>query len=540
MMKNTLHRIFATVLALAMVFSLAACGSTGGNQSGASNSGDGVVNIGCTSSIGSLNPVLVDATWSSMYAISMSFLPLVALNENAEFENILADSITTEDNIHYTIHINEDATWSDGEPVTSSDLAFTMARLASPVIANPAMMLYALVGTNDETGYLDEGVDSIEGVRIVDEKTAEFTFKYEMNMTSFLNGYAQYIFVLPEHVLSEVPEEEFAAYDWFTHPDVVDGPYMATSFDSEHYVTYQANPNFWRGEVNIPYANIKVVDGAGLYAGLQSGEIDIVPPLLGTIDQEDYENVKALENVTSSYGDAYSVENVFINTQIVDNANIRQAMLYALDRTQFIDGLLGGEGDLADGFAVPDGPYWKDLTPTAADTDKAAELVAAAQAEGWDPNTTYTLYANSGETQLSYAIQLAAQAWEAVGIHVDIRTVDLDTLMTLAGTEDAAMIAVQYTYPPVDPSWDIQYVLDSWCHALSDEVNTNLNTMWSTNDSDEYANALYAIDSYVQQNVPMIDLYVNGPLGAVSNRLQGATPSMYGCLNHIETWTLAE
>lgn len=539
-MKNTLHRIFATVLALAMVFSLAACGSTGGNQSGASNSGDGVVNIGCTSSIGSLNPVLVDATWSSMYAISMSFLPLVALNENAEFENILADSITTEDNIHYTIHINEDATWSDGEPVTSSDLAFTMARLASPVIANPAMMLYALVGTNDETGYLDEGVDSIEGVQIVDEKTAEFTFKYEMNMTSFLNGYAQYIFVLPEHVLSEVPEEEFAAYDWFTHPDVVDGPYMATSFDSEHYVTYQANPNFWRGEVNIPYANIKVVDGAGLYAGLQSGEIDIVPPLLGTIDQEDYENVKALENVTSSYGDAYSVENVFINTQIVDNANIRQAMLYALDRTQFIDGLLGGEGDLADGFAVPDGPYWKDLTPTTADTAKAEELVAAAQAEGWDPNTTYTLYANSGETQLSYAIQLAAQAWEAVGIHVDIRTVDLDTLMTLAGTEDAAMIAVQYTYPPVDPSWDIQYVLDSWCHALSDEVNTNLNTMWSTNDSDEYANALYAIDSYVQQNVPMIDLYVNGPLGAVSNRLQGATPSMYGCLNHIETWTLAE
>ena len=539
-MKNTLHRIFATVLALAMVFSLAACGSTGGNQSGASNSGDGVVNIGCTSSIGSLNPVLVDATWSSMYAISMSFLPLVALNENAEFENILADSITTEDNIHYTIHINEDAAWSDGEPVTSSDLAFTMARLASPVIANPAMMLYALVGTNDETGYLDEGVDSIEGVRIVDEKTAEFTFKYEMNMTSFLNGYAQYIFVLPKHVLSEVPEEEFAAYDWFTHPDVVDGPYMATSFDSEHYVTYQANPNFWRGEVNIPYANIKVVDGAGLYAGLQSGEIDIVPPLLGTIDQEDYENVKALENVTSSYGDAYSVENVFINTQIVDNANIRQAMLYALDRTQFIDGLLGGEGDLADGFAVPDGPYWKDLTPTTADTAKAEELVAAAQAEGWDPNTTYTLYANSGETQLSYAIQLAAQAWEAVGIHVDIRTVDLDTLMTLAGTEDAAMIAVQYTYPPVDPSWDIQYVLDSWCHALSDEVNTNLNTMWSTNDSDEYANALYAIDSYVQQNVPMIDLYVNGPLGAVSNRLQGATPSMYGCLNHIETWTLAE
>lgn len=92
------------------------------------------------------------------------------------------------------------------------------------------------------------------------------------------------------------------------------------------------------------------------------GRLTSCPPA-GHIDQEDYESVQALENVTSSYGDAYSVENVFINTQIVDNVNIRQAMLYALDRTQLIDGLLGGEGDLADGFAVPDGPYWKDLTP---------------------------------------------------------------------------------------------------------------------------------------------------------------------------------
>lgn len=560
-MKASLRRAFALILALALALSLAACGSAGGtqatsgNSSGESSAGvsaddstgspdaaasNSVVNIGCTSSVGSLNPVLIDATWSSMYAVSMSFLPLVALDENAEFEYMLADEISTEDNIHYTIHINEDAAWSDGEPVTSSDLAFTMTRLASPVIANPAMMLFALVGTDDDTGYIEAGADGIEGVQIVDEKTVEFTFKYEMNMISFLNGYAQYIFVIPEHVLADVAEEDFAAYDWFTHPDVVDGAYMATSFDSDHYVTYEANPNYWRGEVNIPYANIKIVDGSGLYAGLQSGEIDIVPPLLGTIDQEDYESVQALENVTSSYGDAYSVENVFINCEVIDNLNIRQALLYALDRAQLIDGLLGGNGDLADGFAVPDGPYWKDLTAVSTDVDHAKELVEAAIAEGWDSSVKYTLYANSGETQLGYAIQLAEQAWSAVGINVEIQTVDLDTLMTLAGTEDAAMIAVQYTYPPVDPSWDIQYVIDSWCHAYTDLVNENLGILWSTNDNAEYADALYAIDSYVQENVPMIDLYINGPLGAVSNRLQGASASMYGCLNHIETWTVAE
>lgn len=537
-MKKFLCRLLALTLTLVLTLALAACG--GSQSGGASASSSDVVNIGCTSSVGSLNPVLIGSAWSDYYAISMQYLPLVALDENAEFEYMLADSITTEDNIHYTIHLHEDAAWSDGESITADDVVFTMSRLASPVIANPAMMLFALVGTDDNTGYLPEGVDSIEGVKAVDEKTVEFTFKYEMNMVSFLNGYAQYIFTMPEHVLADVPLEEFAAYDWFNHPDVVSGPYMATGYDSDHYVTYQANENYWRGSVGIPYANLKIVDGSGLYAGLQSGEIDIVPPLLGTIDQEDYAGVLALENVTAEYGAAYAVENVFINTQIVDNANIRKALLLALDRQQIIDGLLGGEGDLADGFAVPDGPYWQGLTATETNAEEAKALVAAATAEGWDPNTTYTLYANSGETQLALAIQLAQQAWSDAGIQVEIQSVDLDTLMGLAGSEDAAMIAVQYTYPPVDPSWDIQYVLGSWCYALTPEVEENLNVLWSTNDDAAYANALLAIDSYVQESVPMIDLYINGPLGAVSNRLQGAAASMYGCLNDIHTWTIAE
>lgn len=549
-MKKTsiLRRALALVLALAMAFALASCGSSGtsgasGSASApaAADSNDGqVVNIGCTSSVGSLNPALMDSTWAMMYAVSMEFMPLVALNQDAEFEYMLADEITTEDNLHYTVHINEDATWSDGEPVTAQDLLFTMTKLASPVIANPNMMLSALVGTDDETGYLPESSDTIEGVQVVDEKTVEFTFKYELNMISFMNGYAQYIFVMPQHVLGEVADEEFSSYDWFNAPTVVDGPYMATGYDANHYVTYTANTSYWKGAPSIPNANIRIVDGANLYAGLQSGEIDIVPPLLGTIDLEDYEGVQALENVTATYGDAYSVENVFINTEVVDNQNIRQALLMALDRQTIVDNLFAGEADIADGFAVPAGPYWSDLTPTAYDVEGAKALVDAATAEGWDPSTEYTIFINGGETVLANVIALAQQNWAAVGINVEIQTVDLDTLMTKAGTEEAAMIAVQYTYPPVDPSWDIQWVLGDWCHALSDEVNDSLSVLWSTNDSAEYAAALLAIDTYVQENVPMIDLYVSGSLGAVSNRLQNANASMYGALMNVHEWTIAE
>lgn len=532
-MKKFFSRLSAFLLAAVMTCSLVSCGS---NQSTVSSE---AVNIGCTSSIGSLNPVLISGVLSDYYAISLQFLPLVALDANAEFEYMLADSITSEDNLTYTIHINENAAWSDGTPVTSDDLVFTMNRLASSEIANPAMMLHALVGTDDESGFLPEGVTSLEGVKAVDEKTVTFTFKNEINLVSFLNGYAQFIAPMPAHVLADVPAKELAAYDWFTHPDVVSGPYKATSFNSNHYVTYTANDAYWRGPVSIPNVNIKIVDGAGLYAGLQSGEIDIVPPLLGTIETEDYDNIQSLSSVTSEFGDAYSVENIFFNTNIVDNENIRRAMLLALDRDQIVTGLLGGNGTYTDGFAVPDGPYWKDLTPTANDVEGAKALVAKATEEGWNPATSYTLYANSGDAQLALALQLAQQAWSAVGIKVDIKTVDLDTLMGLAGKDDAAMVALQYTYPPVDPSWDVKFVLDSWCHSLSDTVAEQLDILWSTNDSDVYAEALLKVDTEVQQTVPMIDLYINGPLGAVNNRLQRATPSMYGSINNIHEWTIA-
>ena len=231
-----MKKILTILIAFVMSLSLVSCG---GNTPD-SSSDSAVVNIGCTSSVGTLNPILVGSAWSDYYAMSMQYLPLVALDENAEFEYMLADSITTEDNLRYTIHINEDAVWSDGTPITAEDVVFTINRLASPVIANPAMMLHALVGTDDATGYLPQGVDSVAGVQAVDEKTVEITFKYELNMISFLNGYAQYILTLPKHVLENVPVAEFASYEWFAHPDVVSGPYMATSFNSDHYVTYTA------------------------------------------------------------------------------------------------------------------------------------------------------------------------------------------------------------------------------------------------------------------------------------------------------------
>ena len=545
-----MKRFFALLLTLALLAGLAACGGQTDTQDGADQESAGesaaetqdqaqetsVVNIGCTSRLGTLNPLLMDGTWVNVYAMSLEFLPLVSLNDEMEFEFMLADSITTEDNLTYTVHIDEAAAWSDGEPVTAEDLAYTMTRIASPLVMNYSMQFSAIVGTDDETGWVEEGAENIEGLTVVDEKTLEITFKYEMNMVSFLNGYAQYILTLPKHVLETIPEAELATSDWFDAPTVVSGPYVVTDYDADHYISYTANENYWRGAPQIPYCNIRIVEGSGLLAALQSGEIDIVPPLLGSIPEEDQAAVQALEGVRSAYGSAIATESIFLNAESVPDERVRQAMLYAIDRETIVEGLLSGGAEIMDGFCVPDGPYASGLEPVSYDPERARELLDEA---GWDGSETYTLYINSGDQTLVNACTLCQSYWAAVGIDVELRTVDLDTLMAQAGAEETDLLAVQYTYPVVDPSWDIDYLLSSWCHLYPDEAQQALATIWTSNDEAVLRENYAAIDALAQEQVPVICLYAYGPLGAVRESLQNAEATMYGSINNIQEWSFA-
>ena len=117
-MKKTLKRIAANLLALVLALTLIPAAAT-------AEEADKSATIAVTSTITTLNPLLMDNTEIVKYATSLTFLPLVELNQDLEFVGQLAEEITTEDNRSFTIHLNPDATWSDGVPVTSADVLFT-------------------------------------------------------------------------------------------------------------------------------------------------------------------------------------------------------------------------------------------------------------------------------------------------------------------------------------------------------------------------------------------------------------------------------
>ena len=505
------------------------------------NNTQDIVNIGVTDTLSSVNPLLQDGTEVVKYTTSLAFLPLVELNKNLEFVNQLAKDIVTEDNKTFTIHLDENAVWSDGEPVTAEDVLFTYLLWTSPEIGSVGMSMEKIEGTGDD-GYAEQGATSISGVVAINEHTVQITTKSEMALHSFKNIFGRSILILPQHILGDVPRGDLLSYDWFNAPTVVSGPYFIKDVDLNHYVSLEANDKFFLGAPKIKNLNIKVVTASQLLAGLRSGEIDLVQQTTGAILQEDYDSVRDLDNITVYNGTPVTNQSLFFNTERVTDVRIRQAFLYGIDRQTILKDLMKGQGEVVEGFLASAGPFYDDVTPVAYDPNKVKELLSEAEADGWDKSTQYTFYVNSGDTTfVQIASFIAAQLGE-LGLNIQINTVDISSLLSVAGTGEFDLLAVQYTYTPVDPYTDISWLLSEggWTRYYKEEVANALDMTQKITDMDEIIKQYRIVTDYTQQEVPMISAYIISAIGAVSDRLQNAVPDVYGTFINVNEWEVAK
>lgn len=544
--RGIVKKCLTLAVAAAMAVSVTACGgssteNTQQSTAGSPDAGTGkIINIGVTSSLNTLNPLLMDGVEMNKYATGLMFLPLVELDADMNFEGMLADSITAEDENNFLVHIDENAVWSDGQPVTADDVTYTALRICSPIIANAAMMYDVFVGVGDD-GFVEEGADHIEGITKVDDKTVRFTTKEPMSLISFENSYARYLMPLPKHKIESIPESELASNEWFRNPDVVSGPFRVTEFDKDHYVSYAANKNYWKGAPAIDTLNIRIVDGSQLYAGLKSGEIDVTQNTMSAIPFADYENIQALEQVDTFFGDPITNQSVYFQTQKLPDPKVRQALLYAIDRNQLVEQLLKGNGEVVDGFLSSASPYFDDsIKPVPYDPEKAEELLAES---GWDSSQTLRFCVDSGDSTFVNAATVIAAQWAAVGVKAQIQTMDINSLMSNAAAGDFDVMAVQYTYPPVDPRVDIAWLLDgegSWTGYEDPEVEEALNIATTSSDVSELKEQYGVVDRKMQEDVPMFSAYVLRTMAAANKRLVNVKPSVYGFFNHVEKWDIAE
>ncbi len=550
------EKILAAGLALVMAAGLGACGSasagssvtgtsgaavSGSTGAAAVQTGDDIVNIAFTDSVGTVNPLNMDVTFINYYATSMMFLPLASFNDKYEPDYLLAESITTDDNQTFKVKLKDNAAWSDGEPVTSDDVIYTILKFTCPAVANPNFDFTPFKGFNDD-GTSPEGATEIEGIHKTDDKNLEFICKDHMSLNTFLNNVATWVCILPKHAIENIPDDQLLTDSWFGHPDVVDGPYFLDDYDPAHYVSYHANENYFEGAPKIPKINFRIMQGSEILAGLKSGEIDMVHPSC-SIPVEDRDAVEKLEGFTTKYTDNIINEMTLFNTskEYLSDPRVRQAIIYAIDRDTIVKQLLNGKGEVTDGFICSGSPFYNEgKTKLSYDPDKAKQLLEEA---GWDGSQTLQYYVSSSDSIAVKAAQLIQQYLQNVGVKIEINTVDFATLMTIGGTDEEDFFSVQYTITPNDYWADIKNLIDvqdfSWSGGYYNEkVDEDLAKTQETTDETELKSLYNEIEEQVIEDAPMFPMYFQSNLGVVSDRLKNATPSFYGAFDNIQEWSV--
>lgn len=540
--KQAGKQMLALVLALLVIFMAS---PWPGQQVEAA---EGIVNVGVTYTFNTLNPLLYDATLVNHAAISLQFQPLVELNSQMEFDYLIAEEVTTEDNLTFTIRLREEAVWSDGEPIKADDVIFTILKTTSQGVGNLNVYNYSKFEGFDEGGQLpdDAKLEDVPALKKLDDKTLTLTAKQAIPLNSFLASYLRYLYPLPSHILEGQSAEELRTSTWFNAPEVVSGPYRLVDLNLDHYAAYTANENYWQGAPQISNLNLRVVQGSGILAGLQSGELDVIPATMAAIPVEDQAVITNMEGLTTSYDKPLTNNFLFINLESIPNEQVRRAILQGINRELLLQGFLQGQGEITDGFLNSYSPFFDDqLEVVAFDPEAAKAEMAAAD---WTQEEPLRFLINSGDPVMANASNVIVQQLKELGLEVKVQAMDLGSLLGEVNQHEYDLMTVQYTMVPIDPLADIIWLAFSaedssnWSNYKSEAMNELLDKAGQVKDGDQEAmqEVMGEIDRLIQADVPLINLYVESPLSVVSYRVENVNLGSYGIFNKVHEWTLID
>jgi peptide/nickel transport system substrate-binding protein len=323
-----------------------------------------VIRVGATQSMDSMNPFLAVRLISTSIHRWMYGYLTVPDSKTLKPSPDLAESWTTSpDGLTWTFKIRT-ASWSDGQPITADDAAWTFNKImtddAAKTANGPAVENFASVTANGQ----------------------DLVIKLKSPQASMLDNP---IPIMPKHVWSNITD--LAKYDAEAYPSVTSGPYIAVEHKKDQYVKLKANPNYWRGKAKIDELQVVFYDNpAAAIVGLKKGDID----LIGRLAPPDFQALKGDDNIVQWNTEGRRASYLQINHGATTSDNkpigdghpalkdqrVREALHYAIDKQKLVDEVQNGLAKPADGSIVP--PMYKDFFWEASGAEKVTFDVAKA------------------------------------------------------------------------------------------------------------------------------------------------------------------
>ncbi|MCA1654921.1 MAG: ABC transporter substrate-binding protein [Pseudonocardiaceae bacterium] len=331
----------------------------------ASQSGK-ILRVGVTQEVDSLNPFIsITRTGTDILRAAFDYLTVYSQQDYSPEASLAETWEMSEDKLTWTFKFRKDVKWSDDEPVTARDAAFTYNKMLDDETARTANGSY---------------VQQWESVEATDDETLVIKTKTPQSTMLALD-----IPIVPEHVWSKVTD--IGAEPAF--PMVGSGPYYITEFKEAQFTKMKANKNYWRGAPKIDELHfIYYRNSDAAVTALQSGQVDLVNRLTPT----QFDALKSNPDITLNNAQNRRFNEIVINPGAATNdgtpigngnpalkdVKLRRAITQAIDSETLVDKVWGGYATAGAGY-IP--PVFEDFSwQPAADKARKFDLDAANKA----------------------------------------------------------------------------------------------------------------------------------------------------------------
>ena len=395
-----------------------------------------------------------DVSLNSNVVINLIYDRLVTL-ENLKLVPSLALSWKASTPTTYVYQLRTDAAFSDGQPVTAEDVAYSFNRNVAPGSTSHALSHLMTLKHASVTG------------------PHEVTL--ELNQPDSTWIYDPLFVPVVERRVVEAAGPRYAAPN---EPVIGSGPYIVQTYDGESGIVLVRNPHYWGRRPPVQQIDFSyIADPGSLALALRSGDID------GTfgIALSQAPEYKHLAGVALIRGPGLSTASLTLDMSEppFDDPHVRRAFAYAWDGVGFEKNVLGGYASAANSNAPPG--LWsnvatpeqiKNIYVSIPTIDFNLQQAAAELKQSHHPNGfTVPIAFPDVHPELGQALQVLAENLQTLGITLKISEIPYQQWVSLIGAHNHLTLQIAQWYGDYpDPS---DYLVAQYApsHAIKGQNN---------------------------------------------------------------------
>jgi peptide/nickel transport system substrate-binding protein len=530
------------------VLATAACallvGGCGGSSSGSSG---GTFRMGTSSGIDSINPYV--AFNQDAYATFQYIYPILVQYDktNKHFAPFFAKSWkATDGGKTWTFHLVSGAKWTDGQPLTAEDAAWTIN----------TDIKYAGTGAANEAGL-------IAHITKADAPDATTLVVHYKQAPGNVLGQFQQFFILPKHIWSKHTGHKGADLKTFANapPVVGSGPFQLIKYQKNEIALFKKNDSYWGTRPKIDEFGLRQFSNDdAMISALKAHEIDAinVVPATGikTLKSAgfDVSRVSGLDQTDFIINSAPGKKN---HRELL-NPKLREAFDHAVDRKQIIDVVFLGTAKPA--YTIIPSPTgdWSNpnLKPASFDLAQANQILdSLGYTKGSDGirvadghKMSYEVITPTSVSSANRTFQILQPDFRQIGVQLKQKSLDATAAFAEMSAPDNKYLnfdlALWDWTALIDPDFMLSVVTCGQLGGWSDTgyCNKNYDAMYSqqqlTPDQSARRQLVWKMQKYLYDRRPYIWLANDDSVAAVDPKWEGFENTPQGPFNELNIISL--